>query len=205
MVNQDDHRICFIGDSFVQGTCDPECLGWAGRVSSAGRKSGYNITAYNLGIRRDTSRDILARWETECMARFNVECTRYVVFSFGANDMTLKNGSLRVPFPESIDNFSRIISKSKSIFKTLVVGPPPVGDQDQDSRIIRLCGAYAQCSEAMGVSYLPIAEPLIKNSIWMHDINSQDGTHPGAEGYGQIADLVCSWSAWWFKTKSGIK
>lgn len=133
------------------------------------------------------------------MARFNVECAQYVVFSFGANDMTLENGALRVPFTESVDNFSRIVSKSGNIYKTLVVGPPPVGDQDQDSRIIRLCGAYAQCSEALGVSYLPIAEALIKNSMWIHDIHAHDGTHPGAEGYGLIADLLFNWSCWWFK------
>lgn len=31
-------RICFIGDSFVNGTGDPECLGWAGRICVTARK-----------------------------------------------------------------------------------------------------------------------------------------------------------------------
>lgn len=26
-------RICFIGDSFVNGTGDDTCLGWVGRIS----------------------------------------------------------------------------------------------------------------------------------------------------------------------------
>ncbi|MDY6901411.1 MAG: lipase, partial [Cyanobacteriota bacterium] len=25
-------RICFVGESFINGTGDPECLGWAGRI-----------------------------------------------------------------------------------------------------------------------------------------------------------------------------
>ena len=57
-----DHRICFIGDSFVQGTGDPECLSWVGRVAAKAQAAGWKITSYNLGVPRDTSRDILARW-----------------------------------------------------------------------------------------------------------------------------------------------
>ena len=58
-------RICFIGDSFVNGTGDDDCLGWTGRICSAARRRGRDITLYNLGIRRDTTADIAARWERE--------------------------------------------------------------------------------------------------------------------------------------------
>lgn len=57
-----DVRICFVGDSFMQGTCDPDCLGWPGRVCRAAIQSGVGMTCYNLGVRRDTSADILRRW-----------------------------------------------------------------------------------------------------------------------------------------------
>jgi len=55
-------RICFVGDSFVNGTGDPEYLGWTGIICAVTRSWGYDITYYNLGIRRETSADILARW-----------------------------------------------------------------------------------------------------------------------------------------------
>lgn len=197
-----DHRICFFGDSFVHGTCDPECLGWAGRVSSKARQAGFDITSYNLGIRRDTSRDILKRWDTECFLRFQVESERYVVFSFGANDMTMENGSLRVPFSESIENFTRIVSTSKTLYNTLVVGPPPVGDPDQDSRIIQVCNAYSRSSADIGVPYLPVSETLLSNPLWISEIKRQDGTHPGASGYSVLAGLVTSWDKWWFNPLS---
>ena len=31
-------RICFIGDSFVSGAFDDECLGWVGRISASARR-----------------------------------------------------------------------------------------------------------------------------------------------------------------------
>jgi len=60
-----DIRICFIGDSFVNGTGDPEKLGWCGRVCSRVTDKSLDITYYNLGIRRETSSDIKERWEAE--------------------------------------------------------------------------------------------------------------------------------------------
>ncbi len=49
-----DHRICFIGDSFVQGTGDSESLGWVGRVAAKAQAAGWTMTPYNLSVRRDT-------------------------------------------------------------------------------------------------------------------------------------------------------
>ena len=42
-------RICFIGDSFVNGTGDDDALGWPGRVVSMARSKGLDVTYYNLG------------------------------------------------------------------------------------------------------------------------------------------------------------
>ena len=65
-MRMNDIRICFIGDSYVQGTGDPECLGWAGRLCVTARRDGHEVTGYNLGVRRETSRDIAHRWLSEC-------------------------------------------------------------------------------------------------------------------------------------------
>ncbi|MDH4149920.1 MAG: GDSL-type esterase/lipase family protein [Betaproteobacteria bacterium] len=118
-----DHRVCFVGDSFTHGTGDATTLGWTGRVAAAARNAGWNLTAYNLGIRRDTSADIAARWQAECDARFRVECSPYIVFSFGANDMTVENDTLRVPIPESTTHFRNIIGNAKAHCQVLMVGP----------------------------------------------------------------------------------
>ena len=54
-------RILAFGDSFVAGVGDPAHQGWLGRAL-AGRPE---VTVYNLGVRGDTSADILRRWAAE--------------------------------------------------------------------------------------------------------------------------------------------
>ncbi len=198
MQHQGDHRICFVGDSFVQGTCDPECRGWVGRVGAAAQARGFHVTAYNLGIRRDTSRDILARWEAECAARLQMG-TPYLFFAFGANDMTSEAGALRVPEAESIVNFQTLVSNARTRYPLLVMGPLPVGDPAQDARILTLCSHYAQTAADLALPYLPLATHLIDNPIWQREIAANDGSHPGAAGYDLIADHLLAWAAWWFR------
>ena len=62
-------RICFVGESFVNATGDPECLGWAGRICVNANKKGYDITYYNLGVRRETSAQLKNRWQREVSER----------------------------------------------------------------------------------------------------------------------------------------
>jgi len=195
-----DHRICFVGDSFVHGTADADCLGWAGRVAAAARKYGYDLTAYNLGVRRDTSADIAARWQHECAMRLPEGCSQYLVFSFGANDMTTEGKALRVPVTDSIANFHSIISKATARYPTLVIGPLPVSDAAQDNRIEELCKLYAQTAKELGVPYLPLAGEMFRNSAWIHAVAAGDGTHPDASGYTLIAERVQQWPAWWFSS-----
>lgn len=197
-----DHRICFIGDSFVHGTADETGLGWVGRVSIAARQSGHAVTAYNLGVRRNTSTDIRKRWSPECETRFGTDFDCRIVFSFGANDMTLENGVLRVTETESTENFHDILSSAKARRTVLAIGPLPVNDRSQDQRIAALCGRYAQIAAATGIPYLALAEELIANRQWQRAVAQGDGTHPDSSGYSLIADRVLQWPAWWFSAPS---
>ncbi len=108
-------RICFVGDSFVNGTGDPECLGWTGRICVNANKKGYDITYYNLGIRRDTSTDIAKRWSQEVSVRLPKEYDGRAIFSFGLNDTTVENGKTRVDLKKSVENAYSILSKAKGI------------------------------------------------------------------------------------------
>src|SRR5918997_5203792 len=64
-----DRRVFFVGDSFVAGIGDPQHRGWVGRLAERAHRIGAPITAYNLGVRRDTSDDILRRWADEVAVR----------------------------------------------------------------------------------------------------------------------------------------
>lgn len=194
-----DHRICFVGDSMTQGTCDPDYLGWPGQVSKVARAAGYDLTLYNLGIRADTSRDMLNRWEAEVAARMNAGNAHYVVFCMGANDTTLEDGLLRVEPEEAVANFGAILSRSKETYLTLAIGPIPVGEAEQDDRIDALCDLLKTKAAELNVAYLPISRKLRQNETWLNSVAEQDGCHPGSAGYGVIAEMVMGWDKWWFR------
>jgi lysophospholipase L1-like esterase len=197
-----DIRICFVGDSFVNGTCDPDYLGWTGRVCRAARQVGYALTSYNLGVRRDTSIDITKRWHDECLRRLPSPCDGRIVFSFGVNDTSRENGVSRVSTEQSLINAREILSTSVSLYPTLMVGPPPIADSDQNRRTQSLAEQFRIVAEEVGVPYLDAFSTLERSATWMHEVALLDGAHPQSKGYAELASLVQTWSAWWFRAKS---
>jgi len=191
-------RVCFIGDSFVNGTGDDACLGWVGRVCAAGRQRGVDITCYNLGIRRDTSGDILARWRREAACRLLPEHDGRLVFSFGANDCCLTDdgSSVRVPHAEVLGNAEAVLAEAQSWLPTLMVGPIPVGDEAADARIAGLSADFASLCAALKIPYLEVFQFAAKSETWAREIAAGDGAHPNAGGYTIIADAVERWPAW---------
>lgn len=194
-----DHRICFVGDSFVQGTSDPLCLGWVGRVVQDAGARGFNLTHYNLGIRRDTSRDIASRWEQECAARLPADCEQLVVFSFGVNDTSIYEGALRVPEEESLANCRSILKAASARYQTLMIGPPPMPDAPHNRRVAQLDKQFADIAADLNVPYLSVFEVLRKDEHWLKEAIANDFAHPRQQGYDRLAGLVQDCSEWWFK------
>ena len=191
-----DVRICFIGDSFTQGTGDEACLGWPGRVGASARARGHAVTVYNLGIRRETTDDIRARWRAEVTPRLVSGVDGRVVFSFGANDATIENESWRVPAALSAQNARAMISRALLDFPVLVVGPPPAPEADRTERHAELVGRYAEVCAGLGVPFLDVLPPLLSVDAWWQEVAAGDGIHPGAGGYTALANLVDAWPAW---------
>ncbi|AFZ09124.1 lipolytic protein G-D-S-L family [Oscillatoria nigro-viridis PCC 7112] len=194
-------RICFIGDSFVNGTCDPKCLGWTGRICAAACGQGHDITYYNLGIRGETSADIETRWFNEVSCRLPHYGDGRIVFSFGVNDTYLENEKIRIEVEKSIENARYILTSAKEIFPVLMVGPPPVIDADRTRRIANLSEQFARVCSELNVPYLDVCTPLQTSEIWQKELTENDGSHPGAAGYAELAKIVHNWDGWkaWFK------
>lgn len=193
-----DIRICFIGDSFTAGTGDPEGLGWVGRVASSARARGHNVTAYNLGIRRETSADILRRWRQECEQRTMLGTDARVVLSFGANDTALDNGCRRLTLDQALANARVLLKDVKLRYPMLLIGPPPVADSAHDERIGELARALALVAQKENVPYLDVFPPLQTSALWRQEVAANDGSHPRSGGYREFAALVLGWAAWWF-------
>jgi lysophospholipase L1-like esterase len=133
-----DIRICFVGDSFVNGTGDETALGWAGRlcaVSVAPHESRTNV------------REIL-----------------------------------------------RVARK----YKVLMLGPPPVGEEEKNERIMSLSQAFAHEAKILGVPYIDLFSPLASDAEYKREVSSNDGSHPRSSGYTKMANVVASSPSWWF-------
>lgn len=191
-----DVRICYIGDSFVNGTGDPTKRGWAGRLSESSQNNNLDITHYNLGIRRETSEDILKRWEVECDSRLPQVSENIVVFSFGVNDTVIENGQRRVSLESSIENAKTILLNASKKYDVIMIGMPPINDDEQNERIKELDDKYQELCKKLNIPYLSIFNRLVHNEIWKDEVALNDGAHPRDKGYEILADLIKNWSGW---------
>jgi lysophospholipase L1-like esterase len=208
--SRQDIRICFVGESFVNGTGDPEFLGWTGRVcQDAQINSTYKITHYNLGVRGETSRYLKQRWLKEVSYRLPKGYDGRVVFSFGVNDSGWAGKEQGIELAESLANLHSILSEAKQLYPVLMVGPPPCGDANQQERnqvIENLSQKFALVCSQLAVPYLDVFAGLVNSSTWLTEAKTNDGAHPKATGYTEFAKIVQSWDAWleWFTSKTSI-
>ncbi|WNF00647.1 GDSL-type esterase/lipase family protein [Streptomyces luomodiensis] len=191
-------RICFIGDSFVQGIGDPEHRGWVGRVLEA---TGGDITAFNLGIRRDTSEDVLRRCWQEVLPRTLPGSDNRLVVSFGSNDMVQENGTVRVGAARTVENLASILEEARrQAITPLVVGPPPVVDAGGEHlrRTAALADEMAALCRSQHVPFIATTLELADDPVWTREALAGDGAHPGRGGYQRLAELVGAgqWRAW---------
>jgi lysophospholipase L1-like esterase len=194
-----DRRVLFFGDSFVAGFGDPTGLGWVGRVVAASHGAGQPLTAYNLGVRRDTSADVAARWRAEASARMrNAQASYGAVFAVGVNDTTEEHGRVRVAPGPAVDHLGRMIDAARAVgLDVFVVGPPPAGEPAQDERVRDLSARFAQLAAGRGVPFAKTVTAL-GGTPWAREAAANDGTHPAAGGYAALAQLVlgAGWLTW---------
>lgn len=203
MADHTDIRICFVGESFVNGTGDRTYLGWAGRLCVDLAGHGYEVTYYNLGIRREISSQLLDRWQEEVIRRLPPGVDGRIVFCFGVNDTTLEGGKPRVALANSIQHTWQILSLARQQYPVLMVSPLPISDPAHNQRSQILSSHLAQVCQQLQIPYLDALTPLSQSAVWMDEVANGDGAHPDAAGYLELTRLVQGWSAWqrWFPVK----
>ena len=184
-------RICFVGDSITNGTGDPEYLGWVGRVMQHERARRAELTSYNLGIRRDRSDQIRARWRAEVEARLPAEHEGRVVFAFGANDAVQEMAPAM-----TLGHAEAMLTEARARWPVFLVGPAPLAEDKARERVAALDGALGALCERLGVPYAPVFDGLIVTPLWLEEARSGDGAHPGAGGYSRFAEIVLASQAW---------
>ena len=180
----------FFGDSVTLGVNDAQAGGWVARFAGKAEQCGLNVppdTFYNMGVRKNSSRAILARWEAEYQARSMEGMPAHFLFCCGTVDMAAPGGRPNVPVGESAANVREMLLKAKEYGKVVLVSAPPVKDNEHDQRIEALCTAYAAIAKAVGVPFVDIYHPL-KEAGYVDGL--ADGVHPGPKGNAMIADLL---------------
>ncbi len=185
-------RLIAFGDSLVAGAGDPDHLGWVGRALT-GRRA---ITLYNLGVRRETSADIAARWRAEATPRMTSEEPMRIVFSFGANDSHLVDRAPRVAQAETLKNAQAMLTGAAGLCPVLLVGPPPMADRGVSARLEGLNENLKLLAARLKVPFIDVFQPLDADGLWRAEAIAWDGAHPGAGGYQRMADLVSAHPAW---------
>lgn len=188
--------LMFFGDSLVNGTGDPSCLGWPGRCCIDAWRNGAQVTYYNLGVRAESSRMVLKRWAKEYEPRVLRDLPIGLVFSYGVGDSAASQGERRVPLQESSKNTREILEDATDLGKVLFVGPPPVLDRGHTERIHETSREIHRVCTELGVPFLDVLPPLLKTESYTKDLEHGDGVHPGADGYFKLAETVTAWDAW---------
>jgi acyl-CoA thioesterase I len=194
-----DRRLLFFGDSLVAGVGDPAGAGWVGRVVAEAFASGLPLTPYNLGVRGETSEQVASRWRAEALPRLLPGADCRIVLSFGTNDTSVEHDRVRVKADRSLAALATILEEAATLsLPTLVLGPAPVDDPEQNRRISSLSGSFAEVCAEHGVPFVSVVEQLLASAVWMEQVAAGDGAHPGAEGYDALADLVLAgdWLDW---------
>ena len=101
------------------------------RVVGRTEHPDVDLTAYNLGVRGDSSTEVLARWRTECPPRWKDRSEKRLVVSVGMNDVVSGTTTAR-----SRLNLANIIDDAAATgIATFVVGAPPTLDADFNRRL----------------------------------------------------------------------
>ena len=165
-----------------------------GRVIARSQSPDIALTHYNLGVRGNSSADVLDRWREESARRFTPGADHRLVLATGLGDLNQGLSTAR-----SRLNLANVLDDAAAFgISTFVVGPAPTLDEPLDARLKVVADAQADVCARRHVPFVDCFEPLLRHEQWESDLATGDGVHPGQAGYGLIAWLVLhqGWSDW---------
>lgn len=142
------------------------------------------IEFVNHGVPGAPGSYVAEAWEA---AELDHDRRELAVFCFGTNDAVL-----RVPVDDSLDALDRILDRAEQHgVPAFVIGPPPVGDDaEADSELELLDSVMHQIATLRAVPYISTFAALGPGSVWHVEASAGDGSHPGAGGYLELAELL---------------
>lgn len=195
-------RILVFGDSIVYGAWDAEG-GWVERLKKWAHQKTVKsngetkVQVLNLGIGGDSSTKILARIESEIVARYSGSWPFIFVFTFGTNDERSIDGKVETTIEQYEANIHKIIDCAKQhTDKIIFLGIPPLGhptvvfkgQEYSDERIKQYEDVLRKIVQENNLLFIEVREVFETRKA--NGLYAYDNLHPNDEGHQLIADLV---------------
>ncbi len=173
-------RAHFYGDSFTFGQGDPGGLGWVGRIAA----KLPDVEIANHGVPGAPASYIVQSFRN---TEFDPTRTELAIFCLGTNDAVL-----HLPQYDTVAAVSYALDWAGELgVPVFWIGPPPIGDLvEEDVALRALSGAIESVTTARGVPFVSTFDELGEGSAWRAEADAGDGSHPGAGGYAELAQLV---------------
>lgn len=173
-------RAHFFGDSFTAGQGDPEGVGWVGRLAAKMPK----IDFANHGVPGAPGSFIVKQW---LATELDPTRRELVVFCFGTNDALLG-----VSEDHTLLMLENALDRAEfEHLPAFVIGPPPIGDDSTaDHELANLSSMMEMTVTMRGMPFIGTHAALGPGSTWHAEASAADGTHPGAGGYAELAELL---------------
>lgn len=194
--------ILIFGDSIVYGRGEKPDTGWAGRLKEYFERLDPYNAIYNLGIPRDTTDDLLERFDTEANARihyFFPEDKFVIIFGIGTNDARCietpaNQQTTQEKFKKNILN---LIKKAKKHTKRIIfVGLLPV-DEDitnpfedtyfTNKRQKEYNNIIEECCKQENIDFIDLIDNWLKRK---YKNLFEDGLHPNSKGYEKMYKII---------------
>jgi len=207
---KDGKFILALGDSLTRGTGDPTGKGYIGQlIDELQRKSNEKITLSNLGIKGQTSAQLLSQINEKEIQRQATEAD-YILLTIGGNDLFQQGHTLVDPSPAVIEplerdylqNLREILQQLRSLNKDATIFMVglynPFGYLDKTlhtSQIVRKWNYQSSevCADFPLTVYVPTFDLF---QLKAEDYLYTDKFHPNQEGYRLIAERVASLINW---------
>lgn len=177
------------GDSLIAALGDPRGIGWVGRVAAA-QISGLTVTTYPLGVREESTEEVVVRMPLEAAARFARGDDHRIVLATGISDA--ERGTDPLAAAAALD-----FGLASVGVPALVVGPPPVGGEELRRRIAEIDAVFTRVCARRGVPYVATYSRLVGRLPWERSV-ATGRSHPDATGYALLARVVLEggWRDW---------
>ena len=198
-------RHILFGDSIGFGVGDFEKGGWATQlrlfIDQDKKKKDNNLI--NLSVSGDTTRDLLARFESETKVRIRPGENRdnyTLLLAIGTNDARIDkaNPGRDIPIEEYQSNLEKLITLANPFYaKIVVIGFPPVDEartlsfkeqnfyyNENIEKYNQIAGAVTKKNGCLFIDLYPLWKDLDVTSL------SYDGLHPNTAGHELLFEQI---------------